>query len=63
LHRFIYKNKHIKQISAIFYIYKTKNEQFLNANGRNWRVLYKAYSDAAKAKKAAKAAEAQPVSK
>lgn len=27
--------KNIKQISAIFEIYKTKNEQYLNANGRN----------------------------
>lgn len=45
-----------KQISAIFEIYKTKSEQFLNANGRNWKALYKAYSDAAKAKKAADAA-------
>lgn len=43
--------KNVKQISAIFEIYKTKSEQYLNANGRNWRALYKAYSDAAKAKK------------
>ena len=43
--------KNAKQISAIFEIYKTKSEQYLNANGRNWRALYKAYSDAAKAKK------------
>ncbi len=45
--------KSMNQISAIFDIYKTKNEQYLNGNGRNWRALYKAYSEAAKAKKAA----------
>jgi hypothetical protein len=27
----------MNQISAIFEIYKTKSEQYLNANGRNWR--------------------------
>ena len=47
--------KNIKQVSAIFEIYKTKSEQYLNANGRNWRALYKAYTDAVKAKKAAAA--------
>lgn len=45
--------KNMKQISAIFEIYKTKCEQYLNANGRNWRALYKAYTDAAKVRKAA----------
>jgi len=44
--------KNMKQISAIFEIYKTKCEQYLNANGRNWREMYKAYTDAVKAKKA-----------
>lgn len=44
--------KNMKQISAIFEIYKTKSEQYLNANGRSWKVLYKAYTDAIKAKKA-----------
>lgn len=44
--------KSMKQISAIFEIYKTKSEQYLNSNGRNWRALYKAYVDAVKAKKA-----------
>jgi hypothetical protein len=44
--------KNMNEISAIFKIYKTKAEQYLNSNGRNWRALYKAYSDAAKAKKA-----------
>jgi hypothetical protein len=51
--------KNIKQISAIFEIYKTKSEQYLNANGRNWRALYKAYVDAQKAKKAAAATPAK----
>jgi len=45
--------KNMKEISAIFEIYKTKSEQFLNANGRNWKSMYKAYTDAVKAKKAA----------
>lgn len=44
--------KNMNQISAIFEIYKTKCEQYLNSNGRNWRQLYKAYTDAVKAKKA-----------
>ncbi|UKM65520.2 DUF3826 domain-containing protein [Flavobacteriaceae bacterium GSB9] len=35
--------KQMKQISAIFEIYKTKNEQYLNNNGRSWRQLYKDY--------------------
>jgi hypothetical protein len=45
--------KGMKQISAIFEIYKTKSEQYLNSNGRNWKELYKAYTDAVKARKAA----------
>jgi hypothetical protein len=48
--------KNIKQVSAIFEIYKTKNEQYLNNNGRNWHQLFKAYVEATKAKKAADAA-------
>ena len=44
--------KSMKQISAIFEIYKTKSEQYLNANGRNWRDMYRDYTNAAKAKKA-----------
>jgi hypothetical protein len=44
--------KNSKQISAIFEIYKTKNEQYLNSNGRNWHALFKAYVDEQKAKKA-----------
>lgn len=45
--------KNMKEISAIFEIYKTKSEQYLNANGRNWREMYNAYTAAIKAKKAA----------
>ncbi|MBS7564905.1 DUF3826 domain-containing protein [Mucilaginibacter sp. Bleaf8] len=45
--------KSMKQISAIFEIYKTKNEQYLNTHGRNWHQMFKAYTDAVKAKKAA----------
>ena len=45
--------KNMTQISAIFEIYKTKCEQYLNSNGRNWRQLYKAYSDKVKAQKEA----------
>ncbi|WNH08690.1 DUF3826 domain-containing protein [Thalassobellus suaedae] len=44
--------KSMKQISAIFEIYKTKNEQYLNANGRSWRQLYKDYGKRRKAEKA-----------
>jgi hypothetical protein len=49
--------KNMTEISAIFEIYKTKNEQFLNANGRSWKQMYKEYTAALKAKKAASAAE------
>lgn len=48
--------KSMKQISAIFEIYKTKSEQYLNNNGRNWKQLYKTFTDAIKAKKAAEKA-------
>lgn len=44
--------KNMKEISAIFEIYKTKCEQYLNSNGRNWHQLYKNYVNAIKAKKA-----------
>lgn len=44
--------KSMKQISAIFEIYKSKNEQWLNANGRNWHQLFKDYVTARKAEKA-----------
>ena len=46
--------KNMKEISAIFEIYKTKCEQYLNNNGRNWRQLYKAYVDKVNAEKKAK---------
>lgn len=46
--------KNMKEISAIFEIYKTKCEQYLNNNGRSWRQLYKTYTDKIKAEKAAK---------
>jgi hypothetical protein len=36
--------KNIKQVSAIFEIYKTKNEQYLNEHGRNWHQLYGDYT-------------------
>ena len=43
--------KGIKEVSAIFEIYKTKCEQYLNNNGRNWHQLFKAYVDKVKAEK------------
>jgi len=46
--------KNAKQISAIFEIYKTKCEQYLNSNGRNWHQLYKVFTDKIKAEKQAK---------
>ncbi|MBO9617505.1 MAG: DUF3826 domain-containing protein [Niabella sp.] len=46
--------KSMKEISAIFEIYKTKCEQYLNSNGRNWRQLFKNYVDKVKAEKAKK---------
>jgi len=48
--------KSMKQISAIFEIYKTKSEQYLNSKGRNWKALFKAYVDSVKAKKEAEKA-------
>jgi hypothetical protein len=45
--------KNMTQISAIFEIYKTKSEQYLNSNGRSWKALYKTYTDGVKARKAA----------
>jgi hypothetical protein len=50
--------KSMKEISAIFEIYKTKSEQYLNANGRNWREMYNAYTAVIKAKKAAEKKQA-----
>lgn len=43
--------KGIKQVSAIFEIYKNKCEAYLNANGRNWRQLFKDYVAKIKAEK------------
>lgn len=45
-----------KQISMIFEIYKTRNEQYLNNNGRNWHKMYGNYTKMIIAKKAADAA-------
>ena len=45
--------KNMNEISAIFEIYKTKCEQYLNNNGRNWRQLFKAFVDKVKAEKEA----------
>ena len=50
--------KSMKQISAVFEIYKDKNEAYLNTHGRNWRELFKTYVDAVNAKKAADKANA-----
>ena len=47
--------KNMKEISAIFEIYKTKSEQMLNNNGRSWRALYSAYIKKIKEEKANKA--------
>jgi len=46
--------KNMREISAIFEIYKTKCEQYLNNNGRNWRQMYKAYVDKVNAEKKTK---------
>lgn len=43
--------KSMKQISAIFEIYKTKSEQYLISNGRDWRQLYKDFVKSLKEKK------------
>jgi predicted neuraminidase len=43
--------KNMKQISAVFEIYKTKNEQYLDSNGRNWHELFGAYVRQVKRKK------------
>jgi len=51
--------KSMPQISAVFEIYKTKSEQYLNSNGRDWKKLYKAYTDKVKAEKAEKAKKSE----
>ena len=48
--------KSMKEISAIFEIYKTKSEQYLNSNGRNWHTLYKLFVQKMKAEKQIKRA-------
>ncbi|MBP1541829.1 MAG: DUF3826 domain-containing protein [Prevotella sp.] len=35
--------KNMKEISAIFEIFKTKNEQYFTNSGRDWRTIYRAY--------------------
>lgn len=45
--------KNMKQISAIFEIFKTKNEQYFTNSGRNWRTMYSAYVKKLKAQKEA----------
>jgi hypothetical protein len=42
------------EISAIFEIYKDNIERYFNENGRNWRKMYKIYTDKLKAEKEAK---------
>ena len=52
--------KNMNEISVIFEIFKTQSEQYLNANGRDWKALYKTYTDAARARKAALRPAAEP---
>ncbi len=42
------------EISAIFEIYKDNCEKYFNENGRNWRQMYKTYTNRLKAEKEAK---------
>ena len=43
--------KNMKEISAIFEIYKTKNEQYFTNSGRDWRTMYSAHVKQLKARK------------
>lgn len=45
--------KSMKQISAIFEIYKTQAELYLNNNGRNWKQMYADFTKKIKAEKEA----------
>ena len=51
--------KNMKAISAIFEIFKTKNEQYFTNSGRDWRTMYSAYVKQLNAKKAAEKRKAQ----
>lgn len=51
--------RRMKAISQVFEVYKTKCEQYLNAHGRDWRALFKAYVDKRNAEKAAAKAAAE----
>ena len=53
----------MKAISQVFEIYKTKCEQYLNTNGRNWKQMYKDYTDKRKAEKAAQQAAKEKAEK
>jgi hypothetical protein len=58
--------KTMEEISGIFEIYKTKCEQHLISNGRNWRALHSGFvktQQAAKAAKNAKPADSNSVAK
>ena len=48
--------KNMKEISQIFEIYKTINENHFTETGRDWHTMYKEYTNRLKAEKAAKAA-------
>ena len=44
----------MKAISQVFEVYKTKCEQYINENGRDWRQLFKDYVNKRNAEKKAK---------